>query len=80
MNLSKILSKEVNKENLKKFFEKDEDPEEYLKWSNGIVSRGIYEKLLTNIYDLTKLPSWLPDEVRNIIQEKLKDIIPTFGK
>ena len=79
-NISKILSREVNKENLKKFFEKDEDPEEYLKWNCEFVSRGIYEKLLTNIYDLTRSPSLLPDEVRNTIQEKLKDIIPTFGK
>lgn len=77
-NISKILSRKVNKENLKKFFEKDEDPEEYLKWNNEIVSRSIYEKLLTNIYELTKSSSLLPDEVRNIIQEKLKDIIPTF--
>ena len=80
MNLSKILSKEVNKENLKEFFEKDEDPEEYLKWSNEIVSRGMYDTLLTNIDDRTKPPSSLPDEVRNTVQEKLKDIIPTFGK
>ena len=79
-NISKILSREVNKENLKKFFEKDEDPECYLKWNNEVVSRGIYEKLLTNIYDLTRSPSMLPDEVKNTIQEKLKDIIPTFGK
>ena len=79
-NISKILSKEVNKENLKKFFEKDEDPEEYLKWNSAVVSRGIYEKLLTNIYDLTKSQYLLPDEVRNTIQEKFKNIIPTFGK
>ena len=79
-NISKILSKEVNKENLKKFFEKDEDPEEYLKWNCEFVSRGIYEKLLTNIYDLTKPQYLLPDEVINTIQEKLKDIITTFGK
>ena len=79
-NISKILSREVNKENLKKFFEKDEDPECYLKWNNEVVSRGIYEKLLTNIYDLTRSPSMLPDEVKNTIREKLKDIIPTFGK
>ena len=79
-NISKILSKEVNKENLKKFFEKDEDPEEYLKWNNKIVSRGVYEKLLTEIYDLTKPQYLLPDEVINTIQEKLKDIITTFGK
>lgn len=80
-NISKILSREVNKDNLKKFFEKDEDPEYYLKWNNEVVSRGIYEKLLTNIYDLAKSPFLLlPDEVRNTIQEKLKDIIPTFGK
>ena len=59
---------------------KDEDPEYYLKWNNEVVSRGIYEKLLTNIYDLTRSPSMLQDEVRNTIQEKLKDIIPTFGK
>lgn len=78
-NISKILSKEVNKENLKKFFEKDEDPEEYLKWNCEFVSRGIYEKLLTNIYDLTRSPSLLPNEVRSAIQEKLKDIIPIFG-
>ena len=80
-NISKILSREVNKDNLKKFFEKYEDPEYYLKWNNEVVSRGIYEKLLTNIYDLAKSPFLLlPDEVRNTIQEKLKDIIPTFGK
>ena len=80
-NITKILSREVNKDNLKKFFEKDEDPEYYLKWNNEFVSRGIYEKLLTNIYDLAKSPFLLlPDVVRNTIQEKLKDIIPTFGK
>jgi len=80
-NITKILSREVNKENLKNFFEKDEDPENYLNWDNEIVSRGIYEKLLTNIYDLTISPFLLlPDEVRNTIQEKLKDIVLTFGK
>jgi hypothetical protein len=79
-NISKILSREVNKENFKKFFGKDEDPECYLKWDCEFVSRGIYEKLLTNIYDLTRPPSVVPDEVKNTIQEKLKDIIPTFGK
>ena len=78
-NLSKILSKEVNKENLKKFFEKDEDPEEYLKWNNKIVSRGVYKSLLKNLYNLTTFHD-IPTEIENDIKEKLEDIVSTFGK